>query len=128
MRLTGRIETGMGDFGRWIEQFRDAYFAKTGVLLHPGTLNVRLEVPFRMPENVTRLEADEYGGAVSVSILPCTLRGTEAFILRTDANDQGRGDHPPTVIEIASHLRLRDRFDLEDGDRVTVEVPPSSRP
>lgn len=123
MQLSGRVETGTGDFERWITELKDLYFAKTGMVFYPGTLNVRLDTPFRMPRGVTRLEAAEYGGSVSVSILPCTIGGKEAYILRTDANDQGRGDHPLTVVEIATDVRLRDHFGLNDGDVITIEVP-----
>jgi riboflavin kinase len=122
MKLSGRVETGMGDCARWIEQLGEHYFGKTGMVLYPGTLNVRLDRPFQMPGSVARLEAAEYGGTVSVSILPCTCRGRKAFILRTDANDRGRGDHPLTVVEIATDVRLRDHFGLKDGDAVTIEV------
>ena len=123
MQLSGRVETGTGDFGQWIEELRDHYFEKTGMVLYPGTLNVRLDRPFQMPRGVTRLEAAEYGGTVSVSILPCRILDRKAFILRTDANDQGRGDHAPTVVEIATDVWLRDHFDLEDGDEVSIEIP-----
>lgn len=123
MQLAGRVETGIGNFGHWLEVLRDHYFERTGMVFYPGTLNVRLDTPFRMPPGAIRLEAADHGGTVSVSILPCTFLGRQAYILRTDANDQGRGDHPPTVVEIATDVRLRDHFDLKDGDRVTIEVP-----
>ena len=122
MQLAGRVETGIGELAHWLEVLRDHYFEKTGMVFYPGTLNVRLDAPFRMPRGVMRLEAAEYGGSVSVSLLPCTILGRKAYILRTDANDQGRGDHPLTVVEIATDVRLRDQFDLKDGDAVTIEL------
>ncbi|MDT5200063.1 MAG: hypothetical protein QOH34_1585 [Mycobacterium sp.] len=45
------------------------------------------------------------------------------FILRTDKNDTGEGDHPATVIEVAASVRLRDALDLEDGSEFEVTVP-----
>lgn len=44
------------------------------------------------------------------------------MLLRTDANEQGRGHHPKTIIEIATDVKLRDAFHLRDGDEVTIEV------
>ena len=73
-------------------------------------------------DKITRLEAEEYGGTVSVNIVPCKINGKKAFILRTDKNEAGIGRHPKTIIEIASDVMLRDKFNLEDGDEVTIEV------
>jgi CTP-dependent riboflavin kinase len=35
---------------------------------------------------------------------------------------QGTGDHPHTIIEVASDVKLRDVYSLADGDRVEVEL------
>jgi riboflavin kinase, archaea type len=70
---------------------------------------------------VIRLEADEYGGSVSVSIVPCRIFNRTAFLLRTDPNERGTGPHPRTIIEIATDVRLRDYYQLKDGDRVGIE-------
>jgi riboflavin kinase len=71
---------------------------------------------------VTRLEAHEYGGTVSVNIVPCSILGRRAYILRTDANEQGRGRHPKTIVEVATDIKLRDHFGLNDGDIVEIET------
>lgn len=91
--------------------------------LYPGTLNVHLiEQSYQFPEDCLRLEKEEYGGTVSVSISPCRIFGRRAFILRTDS-DAGRHDTPSEMIlEIATDVRLRDTYNLKDGDRVEVEV------
>lgn len=83
-RLEGRVVTGDGNFGYWIERLRKHYRHKTGMLLFPGTLNIKLCEPFDLPASRRRLEAEEYGGAVSVNIVPCTILGKKAVILRTD--------------------------------------------
>jgi len=76
--------------------------------LYPGTLNIELPTPYSLPSNVMRLEANEYGGAVSVSIVPCQIFDRQAFLLRTDQNEQGTGHHSRNLIEIAADVRLRD--------------------
>ncbi|HEX3660430.1 MAG TPA: DUF120 domain-containing protein [Acidobacteriaceae bacterium] len=120
--LTGKVASGTGNFSFWIEKLHDHYLRKTGMHLFPGTLNLQLDQPWSLPAHPLRLEAHEYGGAVSVNLVPCTVNGRPAFILRTDANEQGRGHHPKTVIEIACEVKLRDEYHLHDGDLVTVEV------
>ncbi len=121
-RLRGTVVSGRGDFSYWMEKLADHYERKTGVSLYPGTLNLALDAPWRVPPNPIRLEAREYGGRVSVSIVPCEILGMQAFILRTDQNEAGTGAHPLNIIEIAAQVRLRDAFSLADGDIVEVQV------
>jgi riboflavin kinase len=123
--LVGKVVTGMGNFSFWIDKLQEHYLRKTGMRLYPGTLNVQLEKPYSLPKNVLRLEGVEYGGTVSVNLVPCLIRGKCAFLLRTDANEEGRGHHPKTIVEIATDVRLRDAFHLVDGDRVVIQVPES---
>jgi riboflavin kinase len=87
-------------------------------------LNLQLDREYSLPEKVIRLEASEYGGRVSVSIVPCSIQGRKAFLLRTDANENGQGDHPRTIIEVATDVRLRDLFQLQDGDYLEVAIAP----
>jgi riboflavin kinase, archaea type len=70
-----------------------------------GTLNVQLNEPYALP---IRSEGKKYGGSVSVKIAPCSILGRSAFILRTDANEHGRGHHLRTIIEIATDVKLGD--------------------
>ena len=46
-----------------------------------------------------------------------------AFLLRTDENERGTGRHSQNIIEIATDVRLRDAYQLEDGDWVEIEFP-----
>ena len=98
----------------------DLYEAKTGVRLYPGSLNVALDHPWHVGRQVVRLEPPEYG--VGLSIVPCTIQGLDAFILRTDKNDRGDGDHPPNILEVAAAVRLRGALHLKDGDQVEIIV------
>jgi riboflavin kinase len=121
--LRGKITSGRADFGVWIARLSSFYEQKTGMRLYPGTLNIELPGPYSLPRDVIRLEAHEYGGRVSVSIVPCRIFDRPAFLLRTDQNEQGTGHHPRNIIEIASDIRLREAYRLEDGDWVEIEFP-----
>jgi len=120
--LRGKVVSGIGGFGYWIGMLRDHYERKTGMVLYPGTLNVSLDAEYSLPAKVLRLEGEEYGGSVSVNLVPCSIQGTRAFLLRTDENEQGSGDHPKTIVEIAADVRLRDLYRLQDGDTVEVVI------
>jgi CTP-dependent riboflavin kinase len=100
----------------------DAYETTVGARLVPGTLNVALEQPWLVPPGIwARLEPPEY--AVPLSIVPCQIEGIDAFVIRTDKNNSGVGDHPPTVVEIAATVRLRDALNLRDGDDIGLAFP-----
>ncbi len=121
--LRGKVVSGRANFGFWIERLSRFYQQKTGMALYPGTLNVELASPYSLPARVIRLEASEYGGRVSVSMVPCRIFDRPAFLLRTDQNEQGAGHHPRNIIEIATDIRLRDAYGLKDGDWVEIEFP-----
>ena len=121
--LKGVVVSGMGNFSFWLEKLASFYTQKTGMRLFPGTLNLRLAEPYSLPAEVIRLEKEEYGGTVSVNLLPCTVFSRRAFLLRTDKNEAGQGDHPKNIIEIATDIKLRDAYQLNDGDEVEVQVP-----
>lgn len=125
--LRGKVRSGIGDFSYWIEKLRPYYREKTGLELFPGTLNVELAEPYRLPARPLRLEASEYGGTVSVSLVPCRVFGRRAFILRTDRNERGTGPHPRTVVEIATDVKLRDAYGLSDGDEIEIELEEEGR-
>jgi len=118
--LKGKVVTGVGNFSFWIAKLQEHYRNKTGMHLFPGTLNIQLGKPFDLPQNRTRLEAEEYGGTVSVNIVPCKIFGQEAVILRTDKAD--REPQSKSIIEVACEVKLREKHQLKDGDVVEVEV------
>jgi riboflavin kinase, archaea type len=120
--LKGVVVSGMGNFAYWLEKLERFYTDKAGMRLFPGTLNLRLEHPYSLPENAIRLEKEEYGGTVSVSMVPCHIFQRKAFLLRTDANEAEQGHHPKTIIEIATDIKLRDAYGLQDGDLVEVDL------
>ena len=106
--LSGIVVSGQGNFSSWIEKLQEHYRRKTGMRLFPGTLNILLDYPYSLPPDVIRLEKEEYGGTVSVSLGPCRIFDRRAFLIRTDANEAGRGHHPKTIIEIATDVKLRE--------------------
>ncbi|MBN3924318.1 DUF120 domain-containing protein [Nostoc sp. NMS4] len=110
--LKGKVVSGLGNFSYWIEKLQEYYLRKTGMKFFPGTLNIQLDQPYHLPKNVIRLEKEEYGGTVSVSIVPCQIFGRDAFILRTDKNNTESGDHPKIIIEIACDVKLRELYNL----------------
>lgn len=50
MILRGVVETGVGGFAYWIDKLQLHYEQRTDMLVYPGTLNVRLNEVFDLPE------------------------------------------------------------------------------
>jgi len=125
--LRGKVVSGEGSYAYWIAKLQPYYRSKTGMTLFPGTLNVRLDHPYILPaECVIRLEKEEYGGLVSVSIVPCRVLARQAFILRPDLRGEVTAHDVAerlATLEVATDVKLRDVHDLKDGDEVAVEVP-----
>ena len=120
--LTGKVVSGVGNFSYWIEKLEEHYFRKTGLRLFYGTLNVQLEEEYSIPANAMRLDGEEYSGTVSIHIVRCRIFAEEAVILRTDTNESGEGLHPKTIVEVACEVKLRDKYQLHDGDVVRIEI------
>ena len=120
--LTGRVVTGVGNFSYWIERLHDHYLRKTGMSLFPGTLNVQLEEEYSVPPDSPSLEGEEYGGPVNVDLVPCRIFDERAVILRPYAAEHGEDPNDRNVVEVACEVKLRDKYNLRDGDVVSVEV------
>jgi catechol 2,3-dioxygenase-like lactoylglutathione lyase family enzyme len=41
-----------------------------------------------------------------VNFVPCSVFGKKAFILHTDANEENRGHHPKTILEVATDFQI----------------------
>jgi CTP-dependent riboflavin kinase len=117
--LRGRVESGQADLAHWMRLHALKYSAATGLHLFPGSLNVRLDAPYELPEERIRLSADEVG--VAVNLVAALAFGRPIFIFRTDADD-AKGPEQRRLIELLSDLRLREVYDLADGDLVEVAV------
>lgn len=101
-------------------RYSDAYERAAGVRLEPGSLNVVLDEPWVMGDPEVRLEAAEVG--VGVSLVSCRLNDYDCWLIRTDKNNAGLGDHPLTVVEVVAPVHLRTELRLEDGDEVALHV------
>src|SRR5262249_28911490 len=82
MILTGTVQSGENNFSFWLSKLEPYYTAKTGMKLFHGSLNVHLDQIYELPPETLCLRKEEYGGEVSVRIMPCRIFGRKAFILR----------------------------------------------
>ena len=116
------VESGLGDLAQWMQKYATAYESAVGQALVPGSLNVRLSEAWSVPPgDGVRLESEDVGRGVT--LVACIIEGTEAWVIRTDRNDAGKGRHPRNVVEIVAPVHLRSVLGLSDGDVVTLQLP-----
>jgi riboflavin kinase len=119
-RLRGKVASGRGDLARWMTEYADQYERVTGMRLFPGSLNLILDHEYRLPEDRLRLDPVDYGGRVGMNLVPCTIAGLRGFVVRTDQNEAGTGDHGRHVLEVVAAVNLRETLGLVDGDEVEI--------
>ncbi len=125
--LRGRVFSGVGE-GRYyvsLPEYRRQFSSKLGFDPFPGTLNLRV-----LKEDMhLRRRLDQEDGIIiegfskenrtfgEVKAFKCEVFGiTSAVVLPK------RTHYPPNILEIISPIKLRDTFNLCDGDIVEVKV------
>jgi CTP-dependent riboflavin kinase len=128
-QLRGKVESGQGNASHWLRLFSDAYQCKLGMPVYPGSLNVALDGAFdwfaeKYQPHVVWFRGDEYGGQRDILLLPCrlaNLQGHRAFLWSTTTAARNRPD--PWVVEVVCDVKLRECYQLGDGDLVEIQVP-----
>ncbi|MBP2133776.1 riboflavin kinase [Methanomicrobium sp. W14] len=125
--IEGEVISGLGE-GRYyvsIPGYVDQFRKKLGFGPYPGTLNLKID-PFSVSVrkraelhswvDIEGFQADDrtFGSA---KCLPCRINGYKCAIIVP-----GRSHYPDDVIEVISEVKLREKMNLEDGNRVKVEV------
>ena len=124
--LFGRVQSGQNDASHWLDLYNDAYSLKTGMNIFPGSLNLLLENKFNWREakyqpSIIWFGREEMGGERDILLLPCILANLEnrkAFLWTTTNLENGGSE----IIEIITDIKLREKYELSNGDLVEVEI------
>jgi riboflavin kinase len=122
MIFRGRVVSGQG-FGKFyvtlpwvVAQIRE----KFGFTPYPGTLNLKVEKGVRsLVEEKARVEIEPAEGF-------CRGLAAEVFIgadVKAVVIIPKVADYPEDLIELVAAENLRLKFNLKDGDEVTVKLP-----
>jgi CTP-dependent riboflavin kinase len=123
-KIIGKIVSGIkqGAFFTQLAWVQEPCLMKLGFKLFPGTLN--LEIPdesVTIIENLTTQEGTELvppdSNFCSGYIFPVSVAGISGAIV-SPAEDVRV--HRKNIIEIVSHVSLKDALDVDDGDWVTL--------
>lgn len=122
MILKGKVKSGFGQASFWMKKAEQVFYNKIGVKLFYGTLNIELDKDYELKGNLTVLHKEEYGGTQEVYMQECEILGHKSYILRTDKNMSENRDHPLNLIEIVSDVNFREKYNLKDGDEISVSI------
>ena len=127
LELEGKVLKGLGE-GKYyvnIPGYRKQFEEKLHFSPFPGTLNVQFtenssifqnllhEMPAVKVEGFNDGERTFGGG----KCYPVVVGGIEAAVVAPE-----RTHYPPDLIEIIAPVKLRDALELNDGDRVVIQV------
>ncbi len=121
MKVQGKVISGLSNASFWMSKISKIFEEKYKFKPFLGTLNILLEKDVILDDK-EKIMASEYGGDYDVLVLKCTILGKEAYIVRTTKNNSFNGDHKPDVIEIVADEKLREKFNLKDGDTVYINI------
>lgn len=127
IKLTGRVVSGLGEGSYYIskEGYQKQFRKKLGFEPYPGTLDLKLNTDSKTLKKWLELEKGiEIEGFSTkersfgrVKCFHSKINGEEAAVVLPF-----RTHHEEDILEIISPLKIRDRFDLEDGDELEIEV------
>ena len=124
--ITGKIVSGVkqGAFFTQLDWVQEQCLQKLGFKPFPGTLN--LEIAHENMRIIEALQAQEGIELVppdsnfcAGSVFPISIEGISGAMVAPAADVRV---HAKNIIEIISHLGLKDALGVEDGDWVTLTI------
>ena len=123
-KIRGRVAAGLGEGQYYIsrEEYRRQFLDKLGFDPSPGTLNLKLDLPFALsgsdPKSIGiegfEDEGRTFGGCWC---RPVMIDGIKGAIVRPE-----RTNYPLTLLELIAPVNLREALSLSDGDVVEVTL------
>ena len=124
--ISGRVVTGAGKAAQFtqLDWVQEQCYSKLGFRPYPGTLNVEVaeeSLPvvevLRREEGIRLVPPDpEYCAAKVLPLSVGTVSGA-LIVPEASVNIHGR-----KIIEVLAPVRLKDALDLNEGEKVTLEI------
>ena len=125
--LSGELTSGYGQGGYYIsqEKYKKQFEEKLGFEPFPGTLDIKLdEKSLKFKERIQRMRGIKIEGFETeersfgnVKCFPGRIKEEEAALVLPD-----RTHHEENIIEIISPIEIREKYELDDGAKIEVEV------
>ncbi len=127
LEMVGTLVCGFGEGSYYVKQekYRKQFREKLGFDPYPGTLDLKLnKESLLIKEKLEKLQGEKIEGFKSeersfgeVECFPAKINSEKAAIVLPS-----RTHHEKDVIEIISPVKIRDKYNLEEGDEIKVEV------
>jgi riboflavin kinase len=127
MSLRGKVVTGYGEGGYYVslKGYREQFQEHLGITPYPGTLNVEIN-PIRLKQFTEGLASFKISGFNfsgrtfgEIDAYPIKLvslkNSSQAFLIIPK-----RTTHPPEIAEVIAKYNLREKLNLLDGSRVSM--------
>lgn len=124
MKVEGIVTTGLGKGAFFLSQdfYKNALNEKCGFIPFPGTLNIIIPTDYLNEineikencENIIKPEGDFGAVKYIEATLNDDIKGAIVFPAKTV--------HEENYLEFIAPMKLREELELEDNDKVTVEI------
>ncbi len=117
-KLNGKIFSGMGVAGEILADYLPILKEKIKMDFFPGTLNLKLEKEWQMPEDAGYIEGFTKADGVKrggIKFFRAKIKNIPVFIIRPDLTK-----HTNNVVEIISPINIKKQYGLKDGDYIEV--------
>jgi riboflavin kinase len=124
LELKGEVTSGLGKGKFYMSKdvYQQVFKEKLGFKPFAGTLNLKVDQEsrekFEKDSNTIEItDVYEDGERLSdVDVTPCRIGEVECGLLKLEFTD-----HPDSIAEVIAPVELREKFNLEDGDRVELK-------
>lgn len=124
MKVEGTVTTGLGKGAFFLSKdfYKNALNERCGFVPFPGTLNIIIPEDYlgeingikENCKNVIKPEGDFGAVKYITATLNDKIKGAIVFPAKTV--------HEENYLEFIAPMKLRDELELEDGDKVTLEI------
>lgn len=113
MRFVGKVRSGVGQSSGHMSIMQHKINSRLQCDVLPGSLNLLLDKPVYL-KNQIRISTTHY--PYPYYFYPCVVNGIDMFIMRPPMNKS------PYKFELVATFKLRDKFQLVNGDLLEVDV------
>jgi len=116
----GKIFSGLGVAATRIKVNAGIYKQKCGIDIYPGTLNIRLNENFTIPEKSIYIDAKEIKSTSkkrNLILVPAKFRTEQVIIMVPDPLFYDKN-----IIEVMASENLKEKYSLKDGDEIEVQL------
>ena len=120
--IIGKVEPGLGKGQYYIsrEGYQNQFLKNLGFVPFPGTLNIKLDLPFK-PKEQKAIDIEGFWDEDRIfgrcKCYKIKVRGIEAAIIRPEYSS-----YPADLVEVIAPVNLRKALGLADRDTIEMAI------